>query len=61
MVIYGPLQYLEVSAQYMARAKAQIYFVSEHLEAIPSDLPIMDKVATEASDGTGGDKSLPEY
>ncbi len=52
---------MEVSAQYMARAKAQIHFVSEHLEAIPSDLPIMDKVATEASDGTGGDKSLPEY
>jgi len=33
----------------------------EPLTEIPKDLPIMDAVATEASDGTGGDKSMPEY
>jgi hypothetical protein len=53
-------QYLEVSALYMARARAQIHFVMEPLTEIPEDLPIMDAVATEANDGTDGDKSMPE-
>jgi hypothetical protein len=54
-------QYLEVSAQYMARAKAQIHFVTEDLTSIPDDMPVMDAVATEATDGTGGDRPMPEY
>ena len=56
-----PSQYLEVSAQYMAQAHAFIDFVKEDLTAIPQDLPVMDAVATEATDGTGGDKPMPEY
>jgi len=55
------MEYLEVSALYMARARAQIHFVMEPLTEIPEDLPIMDAVATEANDGTDGDKSMPEY
>ena len=58
---YVSFQYLEVSALYMARAQALIHFVMEPLTEIPKDLPIMDAVATEASDGTGGDHSMPEY
>ena len=56
-----PSQYLEVSAQYMARAKAQIHFVTEDLTEIPTDKPVMDAAATEASDGAGGDKPMPVY
>ena len=56
-----PSQYLEVSAQYMARAKAQIHFVTEALESIPEDMPVINAAATEANDGTRGDKSMPEY
>jgi hypothetical protein len=45
----------------MAQAKAQVHFVTEALTDIPKDLPVMNSVATEASDGAGGDKSMPEY
>ena len=55
-----PSQYLEVSAQYMAQAKAQIHFVMEDLTAIPDGMPVMDAVATEATDGTGGDQPMRE-
>ena len=52
---------MEVSAQYMARAKAQIHFVTEDLTEIPKDMPVMDAAATEANDGDGGDKLMREY
>ena len=55
-----PSQVLEVSAQYMAQADAQINFVMEDLTAIPQGMPVMNGVATEAIDGTDGDKSTPE-
>ena len=55
------MQYVEVSAQYMARAMAQIQFVTEALAEIPNHLPVMDAAATEANDGGGGDKPMPEY
>ena len=55
-----PSQYLEVSAQYMAQADALIHFVIEDLTAIPQDMPVMDAVATEATDGTGGDQPMRE-
>ena len=58
---YVSFQYLEVSALYIARARALIHFVMDRLTEIPKDLPIMDAVATEANDGTGGDHSMPEY
>jgi hypothetical protein len=57
---YVSFQYLEVSALYMARAQALNYFVMEPLTEIPKDLPIMDAVATEANDGSGGDHLMPE-
>lgn len=58
---YVLIQYVEVSAQYIAQADAKISFVTEPLTEIPKDLPVMDAVATEANDGGGGDKSMPEY
>lgn len=55
------MEYVEVSAHYMARAMAQIHFVTEALAKIPNHFPVLDAAATEANYGGGGDKPMPEY
>ena len=56
------MEFLEVSALYLGRSWARIIFVTEPLTSIPDDLPVIaDAVATEASDGGGGDMAMPEY
>ena len=57
---WADMEYLEVSALYLARSNADIHFVEEPLTRIPDDLPIMNARATEADDN-GGDMSMPEY
>ena len=54
------MEYLEVSAEYLGRSKADINFVTEPLTSIPADLPTIDASATEADDN-GEDMSMPEY
>ena len=57
---HAHIQHVEVSAQYMAQAKADIIFVTEPLTETPEDLPVMNAATTEACDGGGGDKPMPE-
>ena len=56
------MEYLEVSALYVARAWARITFVTVPLTRIPDDLEpfTMNVAATEANDGGGGDMAMPE-
>ena len=57
------MEYLEVSALYLARSDARINFVIEPLKSIPEKLQgiVMDVPAAEANDGGGGDMAMPEY
>jgi len=57
---WSTMEYVEVSAQYLAKSKANIEFVMEPLTEIPRGLPTIDACATEAEDN-GEDKSMPEY